>query len=229
MPRGIGLTQEQKNAVFKTHRLLGKVLPTAKRHGVARATVLAVLREFERAGFSRRPRLSLSPEVLLQLQGSHLDEVIQGVKDYEPSAFAPPHEYKGSAAEAAIADRERIFALPSQLRWHVIRTSAETLFAEAQEAISTYDARCAALWRSVRSAISNRTGIAAMIDHDDVPESAKASFLWSVLIDTAYEALFLSSVALSEGWSGGPLPGGRGRGRAASVPGRPSDGCGVRG
>ena len=101
MPRGIGLTQEQKNAVFRSHRLLGKVLPTAKKHRVARSTVLAVLREFESAGFSRRPRLSLSPEVLLQLQITHLDDVIRGVKDYQPSPFSPPHEYKGSIADAA--------------------------------------------------------------------------------------------------------------------------------
>ena len=210
MPRGIGLTQEQKNAVFKTHRLLGKVLPTAKKHRVARSTVLAVLREFESAGFSRSPRLSLSPEVLLQLQTTHLDDVIRGVKDYQPSAFAPPHEYKGSTAKAAIADRERSFALPSQLRWHVSGTTAETLFAEAQAAISTYDGRCADLWGSVRSAISDQTGIATTIDYVGVPESVEVSFLWSELIDKAYEALFLSSVALAEGWAGEPLPGGGG-------------------
>lgn len=76
MPRPKSIPWQKRVAIFLAYRRLGKVQPTAKRHDIARSTVVAIVKDFEGMGFSSRPRGELSEALLQEAQRLHVEEVL---------------------------------------------------------------------------------------------------------------------------------------------------------
>ena len=79
MPRPRSIKWETRLAIFLDYRRRRKVYPIAKRYGIARSTVSAIVNEFKEMGFAVAPRPSLSSTILAQAQEHHLREVLDGL------------------------------------------------------------------------------------------------------------------------------------------------------
>ena len=206
MPRRIKLTWNERRTVFRTFRDLGKVYPTAKKLDIARSTVSVVVREFEEAGFTRKPRPYLSPGTLSQLQQSHLEAVAKNKK--AELQLAPPIDYSASMNAPSRIAHVGGLTMPTNFFWHVKGTPTEALLNEARQALADYDSQCNKLWLSVRRKLEYRCGISCE-DYETVRECPQKSRMWGVLVNTAYRSLFQNSFTPAEYWSKGPddLPG----------------------
>jgi len=161
MPRSRTIAWQQRVTIFLTYRRFGKVYPTAKALHIARSTVEGIVKEFEVAGFSRQPRVSLSVEVLTRAQERHLAGVATAFREVARAPLFPeltPLLATAGAARAAGDGDEATAELSPVLAWHWRGTPAERLVEDVERQVQTYARERRALWGALRSSFEETAG-----------------------------------------------------------------------
>ena len=156
------------------YRLEGrKVYPVAKRYGIARSTVAAIVEEFRADGFSDAPRAKVSKELLAEMQEQHIRQVIRyfGVPA-EPGEEAPASsgflllgirpldaQPRDSEEEAQKAMEQDPLPLEEELAWHLKGTAAERFVEEVRNAARDFHAERYALLRDLRLELETECGL----------------------------------------------------------------------
>ncbi len=112
MSRKRNIPWETRISIFLDYRQLKKVYPTAKRQGIARSTVSAIVNEFKDMGFSETPRPDLSPPILTLAQEHHLRAVVELLQQAQDVKLFDPSDWLrgGLAPEDALGDQARLKA-----------------------------------------------------------------------------------------------------------------------
>ena len=160
MPRTRTIPWEVRLSIFLDFRQLKKVYPTAKRHGIARSTVSAIVEEFREMGFSLAPRPELSAKVLTLAQEHHISAVMESLQQAQLANLTDPREglRGGLTPEDALGEQAGPLAaqmdplpLDEAVTWHLKGTEAGQMVQEARKAIRVYSQRCLELWREIRT------------------------------------------------------------------------------
>ena len=94
MARPKSIPWRERVSIFIDYRRSGKVQPTAKSHGVARSTVSAIVSEFEKEGFSKKPRANLPVATLRAMQDKHVEglwQLLHGSDDQDQISVGRSH------------------------------------------------------------------------------------------------------------------------------------------
>ena len=204
MPRTRKVPWGKRISIFLDFRQSKKVYPTAKRHGIARSTVSAIIDEFREMGFSDAPRPDLSKKILTLAQKHHLRDVTESLQQAQLVILLSPGEgLRGGLSPEDALSEEAIFLagqidpLPLQepLVWHLEGTEAAQMVQESKQAIRSYSQRCLKLWQEIRKELEDRCGLSVQPHrgHHDGEEPA----IFHSLIDVVY--VHLLSVACDQG------------------------------
>lgn len=214
MPRPRTISWATRVAIFLDYRRVKKVHPTAKKHGVARSTVVAILEEFTKQDFSKEPRLdpARSLMILVQAQEHHLQEILQGrhtrptIRLVEPSknvrAGLDPEDAIGEDATLKLAQQEHI-PLEESLLWHLKGAEAELMVQESRQALQDYDQHCLDLWRDVSSVLGQECGLSVEAYHPRPVWPDQEPHLAHELVDLIYSDLWNPVLSVShppESW-----------------------------
>ena len=146
MARPRSIPWEKRIRVFLAYRERQRVYPVAKDFDVSRSAVRTIKDEFEAAGFSTAPRAALSPELLLQLQQRHLDDVVTRLGRAQ-DAFGVDSPDDPVVGRTPAIERTQ---LADDLVWHIRGTEVEQQLTEIAQAVSDYYSQCRDLWDLIR-------------------------------------------------------------------------------
>jgi DNA-binding Lrp family transcriptional regulator len=171
MPRPKTIAWETRVAVFLTYRRIGgKVNPVANRYGIARSTVNVIVKEFVDMGFANRPRATLSPEYLKEMQEQHIQRVLYPSGEPQATDGGPGHLVAAALAQLNVnpadgeeqapklADDDPSF-VPEELKWHLKDTAAERVIQDARNAARDFHLRDREAWRDLRLALEAACGL----------------------------------------------------------------------
>jgi hypothetical protein len=164
MARPKSIEWADRVAIFVEFRRTQKVWPTARKFGVARSTVDAIIREFEEEGFSRKRRLDLPPEMLTAMQQAHMDSIlgpIQGEAE-DIMSFAVGQLNKGprddDEAERQRAEKLPLFVTP-EFEWHLKGSKIDNDFFAARKAALDCVRQGRQVWQSLKDSLVELCGL----------------------------------------------------------------------
>ena len=202
MPRSWTIDWRTRVAVFLSYRRLKRrVYPVAKRHGIARSTVSAIVEEFRRAGFGETPRARLSPAILGRAQELHLCAVLEECQRSRPFHLATPEtKLRADRGPVETTEQSLVSELPGSddlilgdvLVWHLRGSSAEPAIQEAQQAITDYDERCWGLWSDVSFEIESESAL-PVVSSRDRTDGEDTAQIFDTLVDLTYKVLLRRS------------------------------------
>ena len=201
MSRRRNIPWETRISIFLDYRQLRKVYPTAKRHGIARSTVSAIVNEFKEIGFSEAPRPDLSPPILTLAQEHHLRAVMDLLQQAQELKLAGPGDWLrgGLSAEDALTDQAPLKAsqidplpLDEALVWHLKDTEAGQMIQEVKQSIVVYGQRCLELWRDIRTDLEESCSLPVRTYSNPEQQEPKPH-IFHLLVDETYRLLLASS------------------------------------
>ncbi len=201
MSRKRNIPWETRISIFLDYRRLKKVYPTAKRQGIARSTVSAIVNEFKDMGFSEAPRPDLSPPILTLAQEHHLRAVMELLQHAQDVKLFDPGDWLrgGLAPEDALGDQATLKAsqidpipLDEALVWHLKGTEAGQMIQEVKQSIVVYGQRCLELWRDIRANLEESCSLPVRT-YDSPEQEEPEPHIFHLLVDEIYRRLLHSS------------------------------------